>query len=182
MLAIDLERFVDSRPILARPSSAFERLGRWCRRNRRVAVLGAAVLVLLVTVATTSSVFAVDLARAHRAAVAAYRGECRQSYAAPQRQRGAELAVEQANREVRLVNERSALAVDVLAGLAAQVRSLDDRPDLHDAKRELLQTATAALDALTIEDRIPAARADPGLANAPPPPSRRAKKPRLRAR
>src|SRR5208337_3031975 len=56
-LAVDLERFLEGRPVLARPVSAFEHLGRWCRRNRRVAVLGAAVLALLVTVATTSIVF-----------------------------------------------------------------------------------------------------------------------------
>ena len=116
-LAIDLERFLEGRPILARPSSAFERLGRWCRRNRRVAVLGAAVLILLVTVATTSSVFAVDLARAHRAAIAAFRGECRKSYELLSDKERAELAVEQANREIRVVNERSALALDGLERL-----------------------------------------------------------------
>ncbi len=147
-LAIDLERFLEGRPILARPSSAFEQLGRWCRRNHRVAVLGAAVLILLLTVATTSSVFAVDLARAHRAAIAAFRGECRKSYELLSDKERAELAVEQANREIRVVNERTALAADALAALAAQVRSLEDRSDLHDAKRELLQTVTAALDAL----------------------------------
>ena len=164
-LAVDLERFLEGRPILARPSSAFEHLGRWCRRNRRVAVLGAAVLVLLVTVATTSTVFAVDLARAHRAAIAAFRGECRKSYELLSDKERAELAVEQANREIRVVHEQTALAFDALEALVAQVRSLEDRPDLRDAKRELLQTATAALDALDSEHRIPAARADLGLAH-----------------
>ena len=41
----------------------------------------------------------------------------------------------------------------------------EDRPDLRDAKRELLRSATAALDALESEHRIPAARADLGLAD-----------------
>jgi eukaryotic-like serine/threonine-protein kinase len=164
-LAVDLERFLEGRPILARPSSAFEHLGRWCRRNRHVALLGAAVLVLLVTVATTSSVFAVDLARAHRAAIAAFRGECRQSYELLSGKERAELAVEQANREIGFVRKQSALAFDALEAIVAQVRSLEDRPDLRAAKRELLQTATAALDARESEHRIPAARADLGLAN-----------------
>jgi hypothetical protein len=110
--------------------------------------LGAAVLVLLVTVATTSSVFAVDLARAHRAAIAAFRGEYRKSYELLSDKERAELAVEQANRELRVVNERTALALDALKAIVAQVRALEDRPDLRDAKRELLRTATAALDAL----------------------------------
>jgi eukaryotic-like serine/threonine-protein kinase len=88
-LASDLERFLEGHPILARPSSAFEQLGRWCRRNHRVAVLGAAVLVLLVTVAITSSVSAVDLARAHRAAIAAFRRTQRSSAASEMRGRAA---------------------------------------------------------------------------------------------
>jgi predicted Ser/Thr protein kinase len=164
-LAVDLERFLEGRPILARPSSAFEHLGRWCRRNRRVAVLGAAVLVLLVTVATTSTVFAADLARAHRAAIAAFHGECQKSYELLSDKQRAELAVEQANREIRLVRERTALALDGLQSLITQVGSLEDRPDLRNAKCELLRTATAALDALQSEHRSPTARADLGLAN-----------------
>ena len=44
----------------ARRISAVEHLGRWCRRNPRVAVLAASVLLLLVTVATTSTVVAQD--------------------------------------------------------------------------------------------------------------------------
>jgi serine/threonine-protein kinase len=151
-LAVDLERFLEGRPVLARPSSSFEHLGRWCRRNRRVAVLGAAVLVLLVTVATTSTVFAANLAQAHRAAIAAFRGECRKSFELLSDKQRAELAVEQANREIRLVHEKSALALDALEALVAQVRSLEDRPDLRDAKRDLLRTATTAFDALASED------------------------------
>ncbi len=79
-LAKDLDRFLDGRPVLARRVSAVEHLGRQCRRNPRVAGLLAAVLVLLVIVATTSTAFAFHLARAHGAAIAAFRGECQKSY------------------------------------------------------------------------------------------------------
>jgi serine/threonine protein kinase len=45
-LAEDLRRFLMDRPIQARRAGALERAWRWCRRNRAVAVLLAASLVL----------------------------------------------------------------------------------------------------------------------------------------
>jgi serine/threonine protein kinase/WD40 repeat protein len=46
-LAEDLRRFLADRAILARRSWAAERLWRWCRRNRAVASLSTALVVLL---------------------------------------------------------------------------------------------------------------------------------------
>ena len=162
-LADDLDRFLEGRAVLARPISAVERLGRWCRGNRRVAGLAATVLVLLVTVATISTAFAVNLTRAHAAAIAAFHGECQKSYNLLSDKQCAELAVEQATRETRRAHDQTGRARDALAVLVAQLRSLEDRPDLRDATGDLLRTAAAALDALVREDRIPAALDDPGL-------------------
>jgi serine/threonine protein kinase len=47
-MAEDLKRFLDDRTILARRSTASERLVRWCRRNRVVATLTGTVAALLV--------------------------------------------------------------------------------------------------------------------------------------
>jgi hypothetical protein len=57
-LADDLERFLEDRPILARPLSRGERLVRWARRNPLVAgLLGvAAALLLLVAMGTAALV------------------------------------------------------------------------------------------------------------------------------
>ena len=52
----DLRRFLEGRPIRARRTSAVERAWRWCRRNKAVASLLAAVFVLLAAVAGVASV------------------------------------------------------------------------------------------------------------------------------
>jgi predicted Ser/Thr protein kinase len=154
-LADDLDRFLDGRPVLARRISAVEHLGRRCRRNPGIAGLLAAVVVLSVTVVITSTVFAAHLARAHGAAIAAFRGECQNSYELQSDIQRAALALEQATREARLAHDQAARARDALSALVAQVRSLEDRPDLRDARRDLLRTATSALDAFATKTESP---------------------------
>ena len=44
-LATDLERWLDARPIVARPISVATRLGRWARRNPKLIATGAACLL-----------------------------------------------------------------------------------------------------------------------------------------
>jgi serine/threonine-protein kinase len=46
-LADDLARFLRDEPITARPAGTLERLGRWCRRNPKVAALLTALAVVL---------------------------------------------------------------------------------------------------------------------------------------
>lgn len=55
-LAEDLRRYLDNRPIVARPVGRTARLGRWCRRNPLIASLLATIALLLVvgTVVSTS--------------------------------------------------------------------------------------------------------------------------------
>jgi eukaryotic-like serine/threonine-protein kinase len=60
-LAEDLQRFLADRPVRARRAGLVERAWRWCRRNPVVAALLAAVGVLLVAVATVSTLSAVRL-------------------------------------------------------------------------------------------------------------------------
>ena len=70
-LADDLQRFLDGRPILARPISRWEHAWRWCRRNPYLAALSAAVLLLLALIAVISTTAAfqyrAQLARAEAA-------------------------------------------------------------------------------------------------------------------
>ncbi len=70
-LAIDLERFLAGRSILARPASAPVQLGRWARRNPMAAGLAGALALALVAVSVISVIAAVRIARSRDQAVAA---------------------------------------------------------------------------------------------------------------
>jgi serine/threonine protein kinase len=67
-VADDLRRFLDDRPINARPAGSFERSWRWCRRNPRVAILSVAVVSSLAAGTIVSSVLALRATRAERTA------------------------------------------------------------------------------------------------------------------
>ncbi|HXJ61705.1 MAG TPA: serine/threonine-protein kinase [Verrucomicrobiae bacterium] len=67
-LVEDLARWEAGEPIRARPVSRVERLWRWCRRNPKTAILSASVVLLLLTVAIGSSLAAVRIQKAQRAA------------------------------------------------------------------------------------------------------------------
>jgi WD40 repeat protein len=62
-LADDLRRFLEHRPILARPSSRSERLRRWARRHPGLSVAGSLAFLLLLAVTTVSTIFAINKAR-----------------------------------------------------------------------------------------------------------------------
>src|SRR5207247_8922500 len=74
-VADELDRFLSGKPINGRPVSRVERAWRWCRRNRPLALTGAAVIILLLTLAIGSPIVAFRINRDRLEAEAARQNE-----------------------------------------------------------------------------------------------------------
>ena len=127
-LAEDLRRYSAGETILARPVSAAERLWRWCKRNRRVAYLSAAVALLLVVVTLVSVISAVRLKSANTVA---------------------EEKRAQAVAAVGAANEGNRNAVDAAVELIVLfTRTLRDVPAIQNVREQTLDTTIGRLSAV----------------------------------
>lgn len=101
-LADDLKRFLESRPILAKPTTVVERAGRWMRRHTPLVGLVLAMFALAAGGFAASTFL---ITREQSKTKAALRTATENSSEAQHQRRRAEKAVIEANRQTRLARE-----------------------------------------------------------------------------
>jgi tetratricopeptide (TPR) repeat protein len=143
-LAEDARRYLDGRPILARPIGRTARAWRWAKRNPRVAALSAFSLLLLATLAAGGPIVAIDINA--------------KKNAESQARARAEKSEESAREHLDVV-------LDALHKVVNKMQEeLGDQPALLELKKQLLGDA---LDALKRVAAITEGReADPTTAGA----------------
>jgi eukaryotic-like serine/threonine-protein kinase len=185
-LADDLERWLEGRTILARPSTPPERLARWAKRNPALATMSILLLGLLVAVAVGSTIAAARLHVSNLRALAAERDATEKlhgSYLAQARasrrtghagQRFESLAALEKAARIRLTPElrNEAIAVLALSDLAVEktwrARTSSNAPIAFDAtlERHAVETDAGVITIRRVADqselmRLPAPEGKP---------------------
>ena len=126
-LADDLQRFLDDKPVLARPPSLANKAVKWTRRHRAVAMAAGAILLVVSVGSTASSVL---IAREQSKTKAAYLGEQRRALEATEQRKRAEGSSSQARE-----------AVDFLTSMA--INELPTDPKFFQVRWQMLETSLA---------------------------------------
>jgi tetratricopeptide (TPR) repeat protein len=135
-LAEDLRRFLDGKPILARPAGRIERGVRWCSRNRALATTSGAAVVFLLGGTAAATAFAI---RAENNAEQE-RATLRKLTEADQREREARVMAEESGQHAAARYRLAREAVDSFHTQVSESQELKSR-DLEGLRTKLLEEA-----------------------------------------
>jgi eukaryotic-like serine/threonine-protein kinase len=141
--ADDLERYLDHRPVLARPDALGYRIAKFARRNRAL-VAGAGVLMIAILAGTTVSIWQARAARAEASRAAAIQEFLASTIrdADPHRGEGRVLSAADLLRQARQradgLRERPELRIEMLTLIAASLLNLEDFDAAESAAKQAL--------------------------------------------
>ncbi len=144
--ADELQRFLDGTPIIARPITSTERLRKWCKRNPKIATLGALAASLAMIVMIGGPSTAAVIWGQKQEVVAAKELAVEKAKEAAENE---EIAVEakgvaEVNAEAAAVQEKNAL--DALRSMTFVVqKKMSGQTNLVDLREELIQTVRNGL-------------------------------------
>jgi tetratricopeptide (TPR) repeat protein len=146
LLVDDLGRWQRGEPILARPAGPLERGWRWCRRNRRVALLSGGMLGMLLVLAVGSTVASILIGRSH--AEAEHKREEAEAATAKAEQaaRVAQEAQTQAAANARAAGAHFALALETIHTLVDRAQGQLEKGGTLSLRKDLLVTALDGLE------------------------------------
>jgi tetratricopeptide (TPR) repeat protein len=159
-LAEDLRRFLDGEPVRARPVGLLARSLRWCRRNPRLAGLGAAVLLLLLTIAVTSTAFAFVLDARRREIEKAWHRAEEQEGLARRSSRQATESAREADQRYQLLHEALTVVIDRVQ------QDLKPFPETGTARRQILEATMKVLRRSVAQGRDSSRQPERSLAAA----------------
>ncbi len=146
LLAEDLQRFLEGRPVLARPVSRPARAWRWCRRNPVIAALATSVVILLIVGSAISTTLAIIASNNAELAIQQTDIVTKKSKELESTIRDLDTARKEAEQNEKVAREQSQLALKSLESVIFDIqRSLENAPGTGELRRSLLQTALAQL-------------------------------------
>lgn len=165
--ADDIERYLDNRPILARPATAAYLTGKFFRRHRIATAAAAVVLLSLLAAVAVSLHFAIAEAKARREAVA--RAESNEAVsrflidmltsADPERSLGNQLTLRQAldgaaDSASATLSEQPAVQAQIKGTLATTYRSIGELDRAEKLYNEAFALTSQGVDEVSMEMRL----------------------------
>jgi tetratricopeptide (TPR) repeat protein len=159
-LADDLDRWLADRPIHARPVGKAERAWRWCRRNRAIASLAAAIILLAMTAAAGLVTGVLRISQEQAATKVALQ------LAQDQRETALRNAAEAKARRARAIqNLRTANNVMQAVAMQVHTRDVPDLPEVAQSRKSIVALAANGLRGQIDETSTdPAVRHESGIA------------------